>query len=41
LRGKVEGVEGKGGGSGKGVEMTQTSYAHMNKRNFKKEKKKE
>jgi hypothetical protein len=30
-------VEGKGGGGGKGGEMTQTMYAHMNERNFKKE----
>jgi hypothetical protein len=33
-------VEGKGRGEGKGEEMTQTLYAHMNKRNFKKRKKK-
>jgi hypothetical protein len=26
------GVGGKGGGRGKGEEMTQTLYAHMNKR---------
>jgi hypothetical protein len=29
-------VEGKGSGGGKGGQMTQTLYAHMNKRNFKK-----
>jgi hypothetical protein len=29
---KWEGVEGKGRGKGKGGEMTQTLYAHMNKR---------
>jgi hypothetical protein len=29
----------KGGGKGKEGEMTQTLYAHMNKRNFKKKKK--
>jgi hypothetical protein len=34
--GEREGVEGKGGGGGKGGQMTQTLYAHMNKRNFKK-----
>jgi hypothetical protein len=27
----MEGAEGKGGGGGKGREMTQTLYAHMNK----------
>jgi hypothetical protein len=27
-----EGTEGKGRGGGKGAEMTQTLYAHMNKR---------
>jgi hypothetical protein len=30
------GAGGKGGGGGKGGEVTQTLYAHMNKRNFKK-----
>jgi hypothetical protein len=30
----------KGGGGEKGREMTQTLYAHMNKRNIKKKKKK-
>jgi hypothetical protein len=30
--GKREEVGRKGGGSGKGVEMTQTLYAHINKR---------
>jgi hypothetical protein len=34
LRGVRGGKGGKGGG--KGGEMTQTLYAHMNKRNFKK-----
>jgi hypothetical protein len=28
----MEGAKGKVGGSGKGGEMTQTLYAHMNKR---------
>jgi hypothetical protein len=28
-------MEGKGGPGGKGGEMIQTFYAHMNKRNFK------
>jgi hypothetical protein len=32
----VRGWGGEGGGGGKGGEMTQTLYAHMNKRNFKK-----
>jgi hypothetical protein len=31
-----EGVGRKGGGRGKGVVMTQSLYAHMNKRNLKK-----
>jgi hypothetical protein len=35
-----EGVGGKRRGGGKGVEMTQILYAHMNKRNKKKERKK-
>jgi hypothetical protein len=30
------GVGGKAGSRGKGGQMTQTLYAHMNKRNFKK-----
>jgi hypothetical protein len=30
--GEKEGAEGKGGGSGKEGEMTQTLYAHMTKR---------
>jgi hypothetical protein len=33
--GERERVEGKGGCAGKGGEMTQTLYAHMNKRNKK------
>jgi hypothetical protein len=37
--GEEKGWEGKGGGGGKGEEMTQTLYAHMNKRkNFQKRK---
>jgi hypothetical protein len=35
-----EGGGGKRRGLGKGREMTQTLYAHMNKRNLKKEDKK-
>jgi hypothetical protein len=34
LGGEKEGLEGKGGGGGKGEEMTQMLYVHMNKRNF-------
>jgi hypothetical protein len=30
----MEGEGEKGGGGGKGEEMTQTLYAHMNKRNL-------
>jgi hypothetical protein len=30
------GGEGKGAAGGKGEEVTQTLYAHINKRNFKK-----
>jgi hypothetical protein len=38
---KEGGGMGKESGGGKGVEMTQTLYAHMNKRNKKKERAKE
>jgi hypothetical protein len=34
VRGREKGVGKKGGGGGKGGEMTQTFYAHMNKRFF-------
>jgi hypothetical protein len=36
--GEVGGDGGKGERGGKGGEMTQTLYAHMNKRKFKKSK---
>jgi hypothetical protein len=36
VRGDREGAGEKGGSKRKGGEMTQTLYAHMNKRNFKK-----
>jgi hypothetical protein len=36
--GELEQAERKGRGRGKGEEMTQTLYAHMNKRNLKKRK---
>jgi hypothetical protein len=38
--GEREEVWGKGGGGGKGGEMTQTLYAYMNKRNKIKQRKK-